>query len=72
MEKAEPVMLKVIEDSTNNAFLKYSKGIATKSNAVSTKCDLKFPSRLLVLFSHQGRNAQVNRITCLHSFESAP
>ena len=65
-------MLKCIEESTSNAFIKYSKGIATKANAVSTKCNLQFPNRLLLLFSENGKKAQVTKITCLHTFESAP
>lgn len=72
MKKAEPVMLKVLEENTENHFLRLGKEMAQKSNAVDVKCRLDFPKQLLLLFSIQKQEAQIVRISCIHMFESAP
>lgn len=43
MEKAEPMMLKVIEDAEKEAFIKNSKEKAAKTNAVDARANLTFP-----------------------------
>lgn len=43
MEKAEPMMLKVLEENTQNHFLIKGKDAAAKGNAVDIKGKLEFP-----------------------------
>jgi len=43
MEKAEPMMSKVLDESTQNIFLRKGKEAAAKENAVDIKCKLEFP-----------------------------
>ena len=66
------MMLKVIEDAEKEAFLKNSKEKAAKINAVDARANLTFPKQILYLFSEQGKEATLQRITCIHMFESAP
>ena len=72
MEKAEPMMLKVLEENTQNHFLKKGKDAAAKGNAVDIKCKLEFPKQILLLFSQEGQQAQLVKVSCIHMFESAP
>lgn len=51
MENTENVMLKVLQENTENHFLKTGKSAAAKGNAVDKKCNLKFPDSLFLLFS---------------------
>lgn len=66
------MMLKVLDESAKNAFLKNSKGEAANRNAVEIKCNLQFPKQLLYLFSADGKQAAVQKVSCIHMFESAP
>lgn len=73
MEKAGPMMLKVIEENSQVYFMENSKGVAAKGNAVELKGNLVFPKLLLHLFSGADRlPATLVKVSCLHMFESSP
>jgi hypothetical protein len=57
LEKAEPMMLKVLEENTQNHFLKQGKDAAAKGNAVDIKCRLEFPKQLFLLFTKDKQQA---------------
>ena len=70
--KAGPVMEKVIDENAQNFFV-MNRGAAAKRNAVELKQNVKFPQELLWLFTDQNNQpAQLEKITCVHMFESAP
>ena len=71
MSRSGPVMDQVIEDNEQLQFLN-NRDQATKRNAVELKSNLKFPPEILHLFAMNGQPAKLERICCLHIFESSP
>jgi len=51
MENTEPMMMKVLEENTQNHFLSKGKDKAKKGNAVDIKGKYDFPKQFLLLFS---------------------
>jgi len=63
----------VIEQNQESYFLINSKNKAAKGNAVEPKQTLKFPKELLYLYSDKdGKPATVEKVSCMHMFESSP
>ena len=73
MEKAGPMMIKVIEENKLIYFQLHGKDFAAKGNAVQLKQTINFPEELLFLFSDKdGKPAELIKIDCIHMFESSP
>ncbi len=71
MQRAGPVMEQVIEENEQQTFIN-NRDQAQKRNAVELKQTLKFPQELLTLFSHNSKPATVEKVSCVHMFESSP
>jgi hypothetical protein len=72
VENTFPPMLKLVKENQKNYEIIAEKENASKSNAVDVKCKLEFPKQFLYLFSENGQQAQVIKVSCMHMFESAP
>ena len=65
-------MERVIEENAQNFFI-MNRGAAARRNAVELKQNLKFPTELLWLFTDQNNQpATLEKVTCVHMFESSP
>ena len=71
MARAGPVVEQAIDENEQLYFLN-NREQAQKRNAVELKQSLKFPMELLHLFSVKGQPAKLEKVTCLHMFESSP
>lgn len=73
MGRAGPVVEACIEENKRLHFIK-NRPQAQKRNAVELKTSLMFPKELLVLLgnSRTGQVATLEKITCLHMFETMP
>jgi hypothetical protein len=66
-------MLLMINENERMYFETVAKKKAEKSNAVELKQKIKFPKELLYLYSgNDNVPAELDRVTCIHMFESAP
>jgi hypothetical protein len=71
MQRAGPVMEQVIEENEQLSFLN-NRDQASKRNAVELKQTLKFPMELLMLFIQNFKEPTIQKISCIHMFESSP
>lgn len=49
-----------------------NRGKAAKHNAVEAKEKLKFPDEMLVMLGKKNDHASIERVTCVHIFETMP
>ena len=72
VNKAGPVTEKMVEGNQTFFFMDNTQ-LAAKRNAVELNQEIKFPSDILYLFAgDDGQPAQLECITSIHMFESAP
>lgn len=71
MTRAGPVMEKVVEEIEQRAAIN-NRDQASKKSAVELKSSLKFPKEVLTLFTLPEGDPKLNRVTCIHMFESSP
>lgn len=71
MQRAGPVMELVLEENEQLSFLA-NRDQAQKRNAVDLKQTLKFPQEVLALFTQDYQPAAIEKISCIHMFESSP
>lgn len=49
-----------------------NRDLAQKRNAVDLKQSLKFPQEIMALFTIEYQPASIEKVTCIHMFESSP
>ena len=50
----------------------FNRQQAAQRNAVETKANLQFPNEILMMMGTREMTAQVQRVTCVHTFETMP
>lgn len=71
MSKACPVMEQVVEENQQLRFISNRQQAANR-NAVETKSALKFPQEILMMLGNMKMTATIERVTCVHVFETMP
>jgi len=71
MSKACPVMESVVEENEQLRFMN-NRQAASQRNAVEQKSALKFPEEILMMLGTLKKGAQIQRVTCVHVFETMP
>lgn len=71
VSRAGPVVENVLDENDQLYFLS-NRELASKRNAVELKVALKFPPQLLSLFGNISQPARLEKVSCLHMFETSP
>jgi len=71
MNRSGPVMELCIEEN-ESLWFKNDKNKVAKRNAVEARDKIQFPQDLLSLLGGQRGEATVERVTCVHMFETNP
>ncbi len=71
MQRAGPIMEKIVEEIEANASIN-NRDQAAKKSAVELRSTLKLPDEILTLLSTPEGKAKLSKVTCVHMFESSP
>ena len=69
MTRAGPVMEQILEE---NVKLRAMEGTQEKSKPIELKQTLVFPNEILLMLGDGNDSASVLKVTCVHTFETAP
>jgi hypothetical protein len=64
-------MEQLLDENDQLRFME-NRGKAAKHNAVEAKEKLKFPDEILVMLGKKNEQASIERVTCVHIFETMP